>query len=191
MAGRVHCDAKAGCAANQGVDKTKLCAGSECIPEDDKEACCVDKVKLAKLGYGGLYKEIGKAYCSDYQYPNGKGYDDKHSNTALQCMHRCAAAYPGTTAFFLKGVQCGCSKTGTPSGKACEKDADCTAGQTCGDNKFCKGPCPVKASGAYTAYEQPPPDSALTSVPSTHGASAAARVRSDAAARGREGVRAV
>ena len=60
MAGRVHCDAKAGCAANQGVDKTKLCAGSECIPEDDKEACCVDKVKLAKLGYGGLYKEIGK-----------------------------------------------------------------------------------------------------------------------------------
>ena len=59
VAGRVHCDAKAGCASNEGVATTKLCAGSEC-KASDKKTCCVEKVKLAKLGYGGVYKEIGK-----------------------------------------------------------------------------------------------------------------------------------
>ena len=56
----------------------------------------------------------------------GKGYDDV-TKTADACADRCMAAL-SSSSFFLKGTQCGCSKTRV-------------------------GPCPVKASGAYTAYE--------------------------------------
>ena len=56
----------------------------------------------------------------------GKGYDDV-TKTADACADRCMAAL-SSSSFFLKGTQCGCSKTRV-------------------------GPCTVKASGAYTAYE--------------------------------------
>ena len=43
-------------------------------------------------------------------------------------MKRCQAKFPGTTAFYLHGTQCGCSPTKS-------------------------GPCKIKAHSAYVAYE--------------------------------------
>ena len=51
-------------------------------------------------------------YCSDWRYPSTgtqSGEYDDESKTAEECMKRCQAKIPGTTAFFLKGTQCGCS----------------------------------------------------------------------------------
>ena len=51
-----------------------------------------------------------EAYCTDYVYPNDSGYDDV-SNTPEGCMFRCLKKIPTTTAFWLKGTQCGCSRS--------------------------------------------------------------------------------
>ena len=70
-------------------------------------------------------------YCSDYVYPStgtkSGSYDDK-SKTAGECMKRCQAKIPGTTAFYLRGTQCGCSTTKS-------------------------GPCKVTKNSAYVSYE--------------------------------------
>jgi hypothetical protein len=71
-----------------------------------------------------------KGYCSDYAYPStGKSsgsYDDI-SSTASECMTRCQAVLPGTTSFYLKGTQCGCSATTS-------------------------GACTITPNAAYTSY---------------------------------------
>ena len=50
------------------------------------------------------------------------------SKTAEECMKRCQAKIPGTTAFYLKGTKCGCSPTKS-------------------------GACKITASSAYVSYE--------------------------------------
>merc|ERR1712166_423770 len=82
----------------------------------------VSAAKFTKLTPNG--------YCVDWAYPTGTrsgGYDND-STTAAQCHTRCVAQLPGTTSFYLKGTQCGCS-----SGKT--------------------GACSVKAHAGYTSYE--------------------------------------
>merc|ERR1712166_1300612 len=82
----------------------------------------VSAAKFTKLTPNG--------YCVDWAYPTGTrsgGYDND-STTAAQCLTRCVAQLPGTTSFYLKGTQCGCS-----SGKT--------------------GACSVKAHAGYTSYE--------------------------------------
>lgn len=69
-------------------------------------------------------------YCRDWRYLNG-GYDSQ-SSTALGCMKRCQAKFPGTTSFYLKGTQCGCSATKS-------------------------GACIVKAASGYSSYVIKPP----------------------------------
>ena len=56
---------------------------------------------------------LEKGYCSDWLYTTGTrsgGYDVK-SSTPEDCWARCRAKLPGTTSFYTKGNQCGCSAT--------------------------------------------------------------------------------
>ena len=81
---------------------------------------------------GGSFVRTGPGYCKDYEYPNDNNKYDDNSTTALECMLRCKAKYPGTTAFYLHGTKCGCSRTTTG---ACETtdayDAYEMAGKSC------------------------------------------------------------
>ena len=84
-------------------------------------------VRISVLTKG--FRKTGEGYCRDWRYPtaDATGYDDE-SNTAKVCMIRCMVRTPGTTAFFLKGTQCGCSRTTS-------------------------GPCDPSGSAGYQTYE--------------------------------------
>jgi len=60
------------------------------------------------------FQQIGAGYCADYRYPSTGAttgaYDDV-STTAEECMSRCQTTLPGSTSFYLRGTQCGCSAT--------------------------------------------------------------------------------
>jgi hypothetical protein len=79
-----------------------------------------------------FFTELAPAgYCTDWRYPStgttSGGYDDL-SSTPQECMERCKAKLPGTTSFYQKGTQCGCSATKS-------------------------GACAITSNAAYTSYE--------------------------------------
>ena len=86
-------------------------------------------VRMPGLSKG--FKTPGEGFCTDYLYPDtgtrSGSYDDV-SNDAEGCMSRCLARNADTTAFYLKGTQCGCSATTS-------------------------GPCEVTVREGYQTYE--------------------------------------
>jgi len=84
-----------------------------------------------EIKYGPSFEKLGDGYCTDYRYPStgttSGGYDSV-SDTAEACMQRCVAKIPGTTSFYLKGTQCGCSASTS-------------------------GTCTVRSYAGYTSYK--------------------------------------
>jgi len=119
------------------------CRGSACgfngqycppgVPGSSSQGyCCKANIWVDGSCGSDHIVERSQGYCSDYIYPStglrNRGQYDNESNTAEGCMERCLALSPDYTAFYMKGTQCGCSRTKS-------------------------GACPVVRRNAYTTYE--------------------------------------